>query len=272
MNNRLILIALITTTLSCNNPGRENKPSESSTNPNDPAELKFSVLNAYPHDTTAYTEGFLVHDGQLFESTGHTDSYPSSRSMFGIDDLKSDKIQTKVEIDKSKYFGEGITFLKGKIYQLTLTPGIGFIYDAKTFKKIGSFNFNSEGWGMTTDGTYLIRSDGTSNLNYHEPDDFKLVKIVGVTDNYGPVNNLNELEYINGYIYANKYETNDILKIDPASGKVVAKANFDSLKKEVVNKYPGSEYMNGIAYDSVSKKIYITGKNWPSIYEIKFNN
>ena len=125
---------------------------------------------------------------------------------------------------------------------------------------------------MTTDGNYLIRSDGTSNLNYHEPDDFKLVKIVGVTDNYGPVNNLNELEYINGYIYANKYETNDILKIDPASGKVVAKANFDSLKKEVVNKYPGSEYMNGIAYDSVSKKIYITGKNWPSIYEIKFNN
>ena len=237
-----------------------------------PPTINYSVVNAYPHDTTAYTEGFLIHDGQLYESTGHTDEIPSSRSLFGVVDLKTGKIQTKVEIDKNKYFGEGIVFQNGKVYQLTWKSKIGFIYDAKTFKKIGEFTFPSaEGWGMTTDGTYLIMSDGSSNISYLDPNNFKLVKIVGVTDNNGPVSNINELELINGYLYANKYQTNYILKIDPSSGKVLGRLDFTTLDNEAKNKYAESAEMNGIAYDSVAKKVYVTGKLWPNIYEVKFS-
>jgi len=236
-----------------------------------PAVLNYTVVNAYAHDTTSYTEGLLVHEGQLYESTGHTDQAPSSKSLFGIVDFKTGNIQPKIHLDDSKYFGEGITFLNGKVYQLTLETKICFVYDAKTFKKLGEFVLNSEGWGMTTDGTYLIRSDGSSNISYHDPNNFKLIKILGVSDNNGPMASINELEYIDGFIYANIFLTNYIVKIDPASGKVVGKADFSSLYDQQKLKYPDINYFNGIAYDSSTKKIYVTGKLWPNIFEIKFN-
>jgi glutaminyl-peptide cyclotransferase len=125
---------------------------------------------------------------------------------------------------------------------------------------------------LTTDGTYLIMSDGTSNISYVDPTDFKLKKILGVTDNNGPVQNINELEIINGFIYANQWQTDYILKIDPSSGKVVGRLDLSSLTTEAKNKYPFSNTLNGIAYDSATKKVYVTGKLWPNIYEIKFNN
>jgi glutamine cyclotransferase len=259
--------------LACKNESNDSSSTGSSPALSDPAALSYSVINALPHDTTAYTEGLLFHDGQLYESTGHTDSYPSSQSQFGPVDLKTGKITTKVHLDNSKYFGEGISFLDGKVFQLTLdSPRVCFVYDAKTFRKLNEYPLNSQGWGLTTDGTSLIRSDGSSNLYYHDPSNFKLIKILGVTDNYGPVNNLNELEFINGYIYANKWQTNYIYKIDPASGKAIARADFSQLVDETKHRYENAEYMNGIAYDSVGKKIFITGKMWPNIYEIKFNN
>jgi len=266
-----VFALLVTAVFACNNP---SSTTSDSTEPaaNETPVINYSVVNVYPHDTTAYTEGFMVHDGQLFESTGYTEESPSSRSLFGAVDLKTGKIQTKVEIDKKKYFGEGITYLNGKWYQLTYTTKVGFVYDGKTFKQIGQFTFPSEqGWGMTNDGTYLLMSDGTSNISYLDPNNFKLIKILGVTDNNGPVNNINDLELINGFIYANQWQTNYILKIDPASGKVVGKLDLTSLVNEAKNKYPDSDTLNGIAYDSVSKKIYVTGKLWPNIYEIKFN-
>ena len=265
-------LLVISVSISCNNNTDTSTTLNDSGSTNSPAPLNFSVVNIYPHDTTSYTEGFLVHDGQVYESTGHTETVPSSRSLFGPVDLKTGKITPKVEIG-NKYFGEGITFLKGKAYEMTLvTPRLCFVYDAKTFQKLAEYPLNSEGWGMTTDGTYLIRSDGSSNLNFHDPDNFKLIKIVGVTDNNGPCSNINELEYINGYIYANVYMSNYILKIDPSSGKVLARADLSSLQQEAKLKYPDIDYLNGIAYDSTSKKIYVTGKLWPNIYEIKFNN
>jgi len=271
MMKALMIIALAFL-FSCNN---HTSDSTQSTSPGTdaPAELGFTVLHVLPHDTASFTEGLLVHDGQLYESTGHPPGDESNtRSLFGTVDAKTGKIQPKAEIDRNKYFGEGIVFLNGKVYQLTLSTKIGFIYDAKTFKKIGEFTFPmNEGWGMTTDGTYLIMTDGTSNISYLDPNNFKLIKILGVNNNNGFIGNLNELEYIDGFIYANQYQTNNILKIDPASGKIVAKANFDAIKNEALNKYPGSIDMNGIAYDSATKKIYVTGKMWPNIYEIKFN-
>jgi len=264
-------VAAIVILAACNS----NNSDTSATTPepidnNTPTTLNYTVVNAYPHDTTAYTEGFLVHDGQLYESTGHTDQVPSSQSLFGIVDIKTGRIQTKVHLDDKKYFGEGITFLDGKVYQLTLDTKICFVYDAKTFQKLDEFTLNSVGWGMTTDGTYLIRSDGSSNINYHDPDNFKLIKVLGVTDNNGPLAMINELEYINGFIYANVYETNYIVKIDPSNGKVLAKADFTSLRDQQKLKYPDIDVFNGIAYDSTTKKIYITGKLWPNIFEIKF--
>src|SRR5580765_48291 len=223
----IVLLALLI--VGCNNNAPETDTSVHEGEANMPATLNFNVVNAFPHDTTAFTEGFLVHQGQLYESTGHTDQIPSSKSLFGPVDLKSGNIETKVHLDDKKYFGEGITFLDGKVYQLTLETKICFVYDAKTFKKLGEFNLNSDGWGMTTDGTYIIRSDGSSNISYHDPNNFKLIKILGVSDNNGPMSMINELEYIDGFIYANIYETNNIVKIDPASGKVVAKADFTTL-------------------------------------------
>ena len=273
MNKKLISVFLIVLLAACNNNTDKTTTPNSTEKDDTPPIINYSVVDSFPHDTTSFTEGLLVHEGQLYESTGHTEEFPSSRSLFGVVDLKTGKIQPKVELDKNKYFGEGIVFLNGKVYQLTYKTKIGFVYDAKTFKKIGEFTFPSEeGWGMTTDGTYLIMSDGSSNINYLDPNNFKLAKVLGVTDNNGPVSDINELELINGFLYSNQYRTNYILKIDPSSGKVVGKLDFTTLDSEAKNKYPGAAEMNGIAYDSVAKKIYVTGKLWPNIYEVRFSN
>jgi glutamine cyclotransferase len=234
--------------------------------------IPYRIAAVFPHDTSSFTEGLLVYEGQLFESTGHTDTYPDSRSLFGTVDMKNGSIQTKVEIDKKKYFGEGIVFLNGRIYQLTDTTRIGFIYDARTYKKLGVFHYDGEGWGLTTDGSDLLMSNGTSNISYRDPYTFRQIKILGVTDGNGPVNNLNELEWIGGFLYANRWLTDDILKIDPQTGKVLGKLDLSSLHANARSKYPGSAELNGIAYDSAENKIYITGKRWPSIYEIRFSH
>ncbi len=295
--NRLVLFLLGSTVLAaCNNSGKDaGSSSGTTTKDNTPDTINFAVVKAYPHDTSAYTEGFLFHDGQLFESTGteYSTMPHTRRSLFGSVDLATGKIDTKAELDRTKYFGEGIVFLHDKVYQLTYRTKIGFIYDAKTFKKIGEFTFPSkEGWGMTTDGTYILMSDGSSNISYLDPDSthpeqveivyddsskivktlpsFKLVKILGVRDNNGYVGAINELELIKGYLYANVYLKDTILKIDPSSGMVVGQMNFESLVSDVRAKFPGAEVLNGIAYDSTTGKVYITGKLWPNIYEIKF--
>ena len=279
----------------CNHPNRDAQTTDSNAvADNAPPMINYSVVKTYPHDTSAYTEGFLFHDGQLYESTGtEAATMPGRRSLFGSVDLATGRITPKAELDREKYFGEGIVFLKNKVYELTYTTKTGFIYDAKTFKKLGEFTFpNKEGWGMTTDGKHLIMSDGTSNIDYFDPDSthpeqvkivfddsstatktlpaFKLVRVLDVTDNNGPVSNINELELINGYLYANQWLTNYILKIDPANGRVVGRLNLDTLVNDARSKSAEAESLNGIAYDSTTGKVYVTGKLWPNIYEIKF--
>jgi glutamine cyclotransferase len=272
--NRLISFVLILSLLAACNQSDRKADSDTTTaaTDNTPPLISYLVMKELPHDTSAYTEGLLFHDGQLYESTGTDNNMPDDRrSQFGTVDTATGKIHTKVEIDRKKYFGEGIVFLNGKVFQLTYTTKIGFIYDAKTFQKLGEFTFPSkEGWGMTTNGAQLIMSDGTSNISYLDPNTFRLVKVLGVTDNNGPVSNINELELIKGYLYANQWQTNYILKIDTSSGKVVGKLDLDSVVREELNKFPGSEVLNGIAYDSATGRIYITGKLWPNIFEIKF--
>lgn len=234
-------------------------------------EIQFTVVNKYPHDITSFTEGFLFHDNKLIESTGATRELPQTRSLFGVVDLKTGKIAVKAELDRNIYFGEGIVILKGKVFQVTYKNQMGFVYDAKTFKNIDTVSYtNKEGWGLTTDGKSIIMSDGSSYLTYLDPDSFTVTKVLSVKEGNYDLIYLNELEYINGFIYANIYTTNNIVKIDPATGKVVAKMDLSSLSKESKIQNPNALEMNGIAYDSISNKIMVTGKLWPTIYEIKF--
>jgi glutamine cyclotransferase len=296
MNRTINVFLLLGFFASCNNPSKGDVDSPTKIADNTPPVINYSVVRTLPHDTSSFTEGFLIHDGRLYESTGTTPDMPEDRrSLFGPLDTVTGKISPKAELDRKKFFGEGIVFLKDKIYQLTWKTKVGFIYDAKTFKRIGEFTFPArEGWGMTTDGTHLIMSDGSSNIYILDPENtqpvkvsityedssseektlntFRLVKILGVSDNNGPNSNINELELINGFLYANQWETNYILKIDTASGKVVGKLDLDSIESDARTKFAGLGEMNGIAYDPGSGKIFVTGKLWKNIYEIQFQH
>ncbi|ANE51879.1 glutaminyl-peptide cyclotransferase [Flavisolibacter tropicus] len=235
--------------------------------------INYTLHTIHPHDTSAYTEGLLVHNGVLYESTSADTSFPQTRSLFGTVDLTTGHISPKVELDRKKYFGEGITFLNNKVYQLTYLTKVGFIYDAKSFKPIGEFSFPSrEGWGLTNNGRVLIMSDGTPILTYLDPSSFQVQKTLLVSDNNGPVKLLNDLEYINGFIYANIFTTNSIVKIDTATGAVVGRLDLTSLAQDAKLKYPGSLEMNGIAFNPANDSVYVTGKMWPHIYEISFSH
>lgn len=234
--------------------------------------IDFICIESYPHDTTSFTQGFLFDNGKLYESTGYVAGLPQTKSEFGIVDLSTGKIDVKIELDKKIYFCEGITILNGKIFQLTYKNKTGFIYNSTTFEKIGEFTFPSrEGWGITTDGTSLIMSDGTNLLTFLNPYNFRVTKTIPVTGIGFLKNRLNELEYINGYIYANIWTTNTIVKINPENGKVVGKLNLSNLARKAKKIYPGAMEMNGIAYNVSNDNIFITGKLWPKIYEIKLN-
>lgn len=272
MKYTLTVIFLLGLMAGCKNKTEDNQEDANAITV--PAVLSYSITNVYPHNTGSYTEGLEWHDNALYESTGDTE-YKGKSKLAKIDLLTGKDIQ-QITLAK-EYFGEGITVLNGKIYQLTYKEEKCFVYDFKTFKKIGEFTYKGQGWGMTNDGKYLIMDEGSNNLYYRDPVTFQAVKSVGVFDNNGPVDSINELEYVDGFIYANKWLTNYIIKIDPSTGKVVAKADFSY----VLNKYaPGAltdaeqnsnSVLNGIAYDSVGKRFFITGKNWPKMFEVKFN-
>jgi len=263
----IILLAFI----SCHSNGNKSEQGDNKEILTPVSTINYEVISIFSHDTTSFTACLLIHDVKLYESTVYTAELPHTRSLFGEVDLKTGRINPKVELDKTKYFGEGICFLNGKVYQLTYQTQVGFIYDAKTFKKISEFSFPSqEGWGMTTDSINLIMSDGTNVLTYLDPNNLKVIKKLTVTSNE-VVLNINELEYIDGYIYANIYTTSDIIKIDPANGEVIGKLDLSSIKSDQKNKYQGSLEMNGIAFNPSNNKVYITGKMWPNIYEIQFS-
>ena len=235
------------------------------------SEIPYSVLNTLPHDPSSFTEGFLFHNNQLFESTGATAELPQTKSLFGIVDMKTGKINTKVELDKTIYFGEGITVLNNKIYQVTYKNQVGFIYDAMSYKKIGQFNYkNKEGWGLTTDGTSVIMSDGSNVLTYFNPDGMTVSKTVSVSNNGYAEDYLNELEYINGFIYANVWLKNYIVKINPSDGKIVGIIDLSAIEDKEKTSNVSAKEMNGIAFDSATNKIYITGKMWAHMYQIDF--
>ena len=235
--------------------------------------IPFQLVNSFPHDTTAFTEGLLVHNNQLFESTGSPDELAETSSVIGILDLNTGNLDKKVSLDKSKYFGEGIAILNNKVYQLTYKSKTGFVYDLNTFKKIREFSYsNAEGWGLTTDGQALIMSDGTYNLTYLDPNSLSVIKTLPVRENGFAKEQLNELEYIKGFIYANIWPTNEIVKIDPGTGNIVAKLDLGSVANDAKTRYPKLMETNGIAFDSTANKIFVTGKMWPRVYQIEFKH
>jgi len=268
---RLILLLSILIT-GCNNDRSSGLHSVNKTN-NGISLIKYTVTNTYPHSIESYTEGLIFHDNKLFESTGSPENYPDTKSVIGIVNLKTGEIDVKVEIDRNKYFGEGILFFNNKLYQLTYKNQSGFIYNSKDFKQIGTFSYvNKEGWGMTTDGNSIIMSDGTNFITYWDPDSLKESKKINITYNGSSALYANELEFINGFIYANIWTTNYIAKIDPANGKILGLIDLTTLYLKALKENPRSEATNGIAYDSKRNRIFVTGKFWPYIFEIKFQH
>ena len=264
-----ILLAIIFMT-GCNNDPKLKIRSKSA---NEIPQINYLLINHFPHSTSSFTEGLLFHNNELFESTGSPEDLPQTKSVFGILNLQTGEIDVKSELNRDHYFGEGIVFLKNKIYQLTYKKQTCFVYDAKTFEKIEQHSYlNEEGWGLTTDGEFIIMSDGTNTLSYREPSSFEVIKTLRVSANNYAIDNLNELEYIKGYIYSIVLPTNTIIKIDPKTGHVVGKIDCTPLIEMAYLKNQNIYEMNGIAYDSISDHIFVTGKMWPEIYEIKLSN
>lgn len=227
--------------------------------------LDYDLIKSYPHDTSAFTQGLVYHEGYLYEGTGLR-----GKSSIRKINLKTGNSEKSFKLPK-KYFGEGITILKDKIYQLTWKSNIGFVYDLKSFDLINEFYYPFEGWGITTDGKELILSDGSSSLYFMDPETFGIRKKLQVFDRKTPIKRINELEFIDGNIYANVWITNKIAVISPQSGKVLYWIDLRGLLKKESNTQR-VDVMNGIAYDNVSKRIFVTGKLWPKIFEIKINS
>lgn len=266
-----LCVCLLLVCSACNNQQSSNNTIEDNSNPPPPL-INYAVVKVYPHDTSSYTEGLEWRNNNLYESGGNHGSSKLFQYTLDGKTLKS------IPLSK-EYFGEGITMFDNKIYQLTWREHKVFVYDASTFKKINEFTWPYEGWGMTNDGKNLIIGTGSSILYFVNPDNFKILNQISVTDNYGPVTNVNELEYVNNFIYANVYETDNIIKIDPQTGRVVGKLDLSGLLQKSGMNYNPQKYadtsgnvLNGIAYDSVKNSFYITGKMWPALFEIKLNN
>lgn len=252
---RSAILLLSVVFVSC---GKEKEKRSAETK--DPLTINYEVRTQWPHDTQAFIQGLVIHDGKLYESTGQ-----EGHSWIGIVDVSTGKADRKVTLG-SEYFGEGITILNNKIYQLTWKHKVGFIYDLKTFKKLGEFPYDTEGWGLTHNNQNLIMSNGTNKLIFLDTTSLKPLRTLNVTDDAGPVDQLNELEFVEGYIMANVWNTNMILRIDPGTGKVVGKLDLSALSRDAKLRDPNSEVLNGIAYHPTTKLLLITGKNWPMIY------
>jgi glutamine cyclotransferase len=224
--------------------------------------LAYELVKARPHDRGAFTEGLVYWDGMLIESTGLY-----GHSVLRKVDLETGVVRQEVKLPE-QYFGEGIAVLDGKIYQLTWQNHRGFIYDAKSMDQLGEFSFAGEGWGLTTDGRSLIMTDGTNRIRFLDPVTFEVTRTIDISAHGQPVANLNELEYVRGELYANVWKTEFILRIDPSTGKILGSVDFVGLLPQG-DRARDTDVMNGIAYDAQRDRLFVTGKNWPKLFEVK---
>ena len=222
----------------------------------------YRIVHMYPHDANAFTQGLVFVNGMLYESTGLF-----GQSSVRMVDLATGRVLQQHDL-AAKYFGEGLTDWNGQLIQLTWQSHTGFVYDTFSFRTLRTFTYPWEGWGLTHDSRHLILSDGTAVLHLLDPATFKPVGEIRVTADGKPVLNLNELEYIHGEIYANIWETNRIARISPATGKVMEWIDLSGLRPPAVQQNDNA-VLNGIAYDSQHDRLYVTGKLWPTLYEIQ---
>lgn len=276
---KTVFIGLFVFLLSCNNKDQGTSMVNNDANASipAPASIGFTILNAIPHDTAAFTQGLEIYNGVFFESTGLV-----GQSSLRKVNMQSGKVEKQHNLSK-EIFAEGLTVFNDTIYQLSWQNKLVFQYDAKTLKPIGTLPWSGEGWGITNNDKELIISEGSDKLYFVQPGSLKLNKVLSVRDNYGPVNNLNELEMVDGYIYANRWQYEYIIKIDPVSGLVVglinmqdlllknSKKDLSYLKNRGATPTEAGAVLNGIAYDNDKKVFYITGKLWPEIFEVKLN-
>jgi len=227
-----------------------------------PPVYDFEVVNAYPHDNGAFCQGLVYYDGMLYEGTGQ---YGAS-SLRQVE-LETGRVLKQFALDR-QYFGEGITIVGDSLYQLTWKARRAFVFDPKTFEYRQTLSYRGEGWGLTHNGTHLIMSDGTSTLRFLDPATFKEVRRITVRNGRRRISQLNELEYVDGEIYANIWKSDAIARIAPDDGRVVGWIDLSSLWP--ARKRPDTEaVLNGIAYDAEGKRLFVTGKNWPRLYEIR---
>jgi len=221
------------------------------------------VIHAYPHDPTAYTEGLFYLDGYLYESTG-LERHSSIRKV----KLETGEVLQKIEIP-AQYFGEGIVNWNGRLISLTWKSHLGFLFDLATFKRQGEFHYDGEGWALTQDGRQILMSDGTPEIRFINPQTLKETRRITVTLDDKPVRNVNELEWVKGEIYANVWQTDWILRIDTHDGRVIGLINLAGLLP-ASDRVPGqTDVLNGIAYDAKGDRLFVTGKNWPKLFEIR---
>ncbi|HAN18490.1 MAG: hypothetical protein A2X13_08730 [Bacteroidetes bacterium GWC2_33_15] len=228
-----------------------------------PELLECKIIKSYPHDKKAYTQGLIFENGIMYEGTGQY-----GESVLRKTDFETGKLLAELSLP-AQYFGEGITSFGDKIIQLTWTSNLGFVYDKNSFKLLTTLQYSTQGWGLTNDGRRLIMSDGSSTIYFLDPEYFTQTGSIDIYDNNGPVKMLNELEYIDGLVYANVYQTEEIIAFDPETGKVLKRIDC---RKIIPDGYKGEQdnVLNGIACDSKTGKIFITGKRWPKLFEVNF--
>lgn len=234
-----------------------------------PEELTYQVEKVFPHDTSCYTEGLEYHNGAFYESAGDY-GHSSLRKV----EPATGKVLQSVKL-ANNYFGEGITMIGNKIIQLTYREHTGFVYDAKTFKVLSNFSYTvgREGWGLCFDGKRILNTDGSNRIYFLDKDKYTLTGAIDVYDDKGQIENLNELEYIDGKIYANVYQTDTILSINPKTGAVIQRINLKDIypiAQRPANTDIGNDVLNGIAYDAATNRIFITGKKWGKLFQVKF--
>lgn len=274
---KIIILALVCFAISCagetrpvasQQPSSTVEPSPSPT-PEKPAEqvpvYGYEVVQSWPHDSQSFTQGLVFHDGVLYESAGMY-----GQSTLRRVELESGKVKKKTKLN-SDVFAEGLTLFGDRLYQLTWTNQKGFIYTVKDFAKLGEFTYEGEGWGLTNDGTHLILSDGTNSLRFLEPSTGKLVRMVTVMEGRRRVYELNELEYIKGEVWANVWHTDRIARIDPVTGKLLGWIDLTGLLP-AAKQQNAENVLNGIAYDAATDRIFVTGKRWSRLFEIRLKS
>ena len=226
------------------------------------ADDTYRIIHAYPHDPQAFTQGLIYLDGHLYESTGI-----NGRSTLRMEDLETGRTLQNLNVP-SQYFAEGLTDWGSKLIQLTWQAHLALVYDRFSFRQVATFPYTGEGWGLTQDGKHLILSDGSAALRFFDPATFRELRRVEVKDSGVPIDKLNELEFVHGEIYANIWHTDRIARISPETGKVLGWINLTGLLPESQRSDPEA-VLNGIAYDAAHNRLFVTGKLWPTLFEIK---